>query len=92
MDMPAVLTIQTGINIPRYASIMGIKNSMKKSVELLEPSQLGLTDDGVAESLRQTRVEEMYIPMVEKYAEIIEGKPEEAGARLMELLVEKGVV
>ena len=40
--LPALLTIQTGINEPRYANLRAIKQAKEKPLELLEPGDLGL--------------------------------------------------
>jgi len=42
VKLPAVLTIQTGINEPRYVSIMGTRKAMKKEITVLGLSELGL--------------------------------------------------
>lgn len=81
---PAVLSIQLGINQPRYASLRGIRQAKQKPVEELELEDLGLTADDVASA---SRVRRMYTP--EKgQAEIIEGTAAEQAARLAEIVKE----
>ena len=41
VDTPAVLTIQTGINEPRYATLRAIKQAEQKEIEVVEPGDLG---------------------------------------------------
>ena len=41
VDMPAVLTIQTGINEPRYATLRAIKQAEQKEIATREPDDLG---------------------------------------------------
>ncbi len=91
VQTPAVLTIQLGINEPRYASLRGIKQAKAKPVEELSHSDLGLSDDDVGESGSASRVRRMYLP--EKgQAELIEGTPAEQAARLVDIINElKGV-
>ncbi len=91
VQTPAVLTIQLGINEPRYASLRGIKQAKAKPVEELSHSDLGLSDEEVGEAGSASRVRRMYIP--EKgQAELIEGTPAEQAARLVEIINElKGV-
>ncbi len=91
VQTPAVLTIQLGINEPRYASLRGIKQAKAKPVEILSHTDLGLSDDDVGESGSASRIRRMYIP--EKgQAELIEGTPAEQAARLVEIVNElKGV-
>jgi len=81
LPLPALLTIQSGINEPRYVSIMGIKRA--KTKELREVS----VDAG--ESMIQ--VDKVYIPPVEK-AELIEGSPEEIAEKLIEILRDRGLI
>ena len=84
---PAVLTIQLGINKPRYASLRGIKQAKNKPIEVLSHTDLGLTDDQVGEAGSLFRVRRMRIP--EKgQAEFIEGTPAEQAARLAEIIKE----
>lgn len=91
VQTPAVLTIQLGINEPRYASLRGIKQAKAKPVEELSHGDLGLSDDEVGESGSASRIRRMYLP--EKgQAELIEGTPAEQAARLVEIINElKGV-
>ena len=46
--LPALLTIQTGINEPRYANLRAIKQAKEKPLEVLGPSGLGLDEEAVA--------------------------------------------
>ena len=81
---PAVLSIQLGINQPRYASLRGIRQARQKPVDELELGDLGLSDEDVAPA---SRVRRMYAP--EKgQAEIIEGSAAEQAARLAEIIKE----
>lgn len=85
VQCPAVLTIQLGINTPRYASLRGIKQAKAKEVEALTHKDLGLSDDDVGEAGSASRVRRMYVP--EKgQAELIEGSPAEQAARLVEII------
>ena len=50
--MPAVLTIQLGINTPRYASLRSIKQAAAKPIEVLSLADLGVAADDVGEAVR----------------------------------------
>lgn len=92
VDCPAVLTIQLGINTPRYASLRSIKQAAGKPIEILTPGDLGLaaTDVGVPGSL--SRVRRVYIPDKGR-AQLIEGTPAQQAARLAQIIREfKGEV
>jgi len=84
---PAVLTIQLGINTPRYASLRGIKQANAKPIESLSLDDLGLTAADVGAGRSLSRVRRMYVP--EKgMAEMIEGTPAAQAAKLMEIIRE----
>jgi len=92
MQLPAVLTIQTGINEPRYASIMGIAKASKKEISIKGLDDLGLKGDEVGKSGSKTYIEGLTLPVQEKMAELIPGTPEEAADKLSTILKERGLV
>ena len=87
VNCPAVLTIQLGINEPRYASLRGIKQAAGKPLDEISHTDLGLSDDDVGETGSVSRVRKMFVP-VKGQAELIEGTPAEQAARLAEILKE----
>ncbi|WP_331234535.1 electron transfer flavoprotein subunit beta/FixA family protein [Natronorarus salvus] len=89
VSLPAVFTIQTGINEPRYASLRGIRQAQRKEIAPKMLSDLGLDADAVKGELELT---EMYVPETESDATLFEGSAEETAGQLAELLREKGVV
>ena len=89
VELPAVLTIQTGINEPRYASLRGIRQAQRKDLAIQSFDDLGV-DASVAEG--RLRLTDMYEPESETDATVWEGTPEETAGQLAELLREKGVV
>ncbi len=92
LKLPAVLTIQTGINEPRYASLRGMKKARELEIRVLGLEEIGLREDDVGEAGSKTKVEKLSIPVVESKAEILEGTPEETSGRLAEILREKGAL
>src|SRR5437667_108475 len=50
IECPAVLTIQLGINTPRYASLRSIKQAAAKPIEAVSLAQLGVKPSDVGES------------------------------------------
>jgi len=80
MPLPAVLTIQSGINKLRYATLMGIKKAKTKELK-----RLGAADLGVAPSATAT-IERVYLPRKSKQTQMIEGSAREAAAKLIEKL------
>jgi electron transfer flavoprotein beta subunit len=85
IECPAVLTIQLGINTPRYASLRSIKQAAAKPIEVLSLEDLGLAQADVGESGSLSRVRRMYIPDKGR-AEMIEGAVEEQAARLAQII------
>jgi electron transfer flavoprotein beta subunit len=80
MPLPAVLTIQSGINKLRYATLMGIKKAKGKEIKTVSPAQLGETPKATAV------LERVYIPQKSKKTEIFEGDAKTAAAQLVERL------
>ena len=89
VETPAVLTIQTGINEPRYASLRGIRQAQKKPLDAKDLDALGL-DASVADSVLE--LTSVYEPESEGDATIWEGDAEETAGKLAEFLRDKGVV
>ncbi|MFB6183297.1 MAG: electron transfer flavoprotein subunit beta/FixA family protein [Haloarculaceae archaeon] len=85
---PAVFTIQTGINEPRYASLRGIRQAQQKEIAVRTLDDLGL-DASVLES--PTTRTAMYEPESESDVTIFEGEPEETAAQLADQLRDLGV-
>jgi electron transfer flavoprotein beta subunit len=80
MPLPALLTIQSGINQLRYATLKGIMAAKKKEVRKVSP--------GGAAAPAQT-VLRLYVPEKTKRTEIIEGTPAAAAAELARRLREE---
>jgi electron transfer flavoprotein beta subunit len=81
MPLPALLTIQSGINKLRYATLMGIKKAKTKEVKRLTPADLGAASGQPAVIL-----ERVYVPERTKRTQLFEGSPKEAAAKLIEKL------
>ncbi len=85
IECPAVLTIQLGINTPRYASLRSIKQAAAKPIEVLSLADLGLKVGDVGETGSVSRVRRMYVPD-RGHAQMIEGSVEEQAARLAQII------
>ena len=83
MSLPALLTIQSGISQIRYATLKGIMAAKKKEIREVKAADLGLSDDDLKPA---QIIERAYLPEKTKRTEIIEGKPAEAAAKLIEKL------
>ncbi|SHG50061.1 electron transfer flavoprotein subunit beta/FixA family protein [Halobaculum gomorrense] len=89
VDLPAVLTIQTGLNEPRYASLRGIRQAQSKEIAAFGLADLGLDADAVDSPISRTG---MYEPETESDATYFDGAADEQAAQLADVLREKGVV
>src|SRR5258708_883361 len=78
--LPAVLTIQSGINKLRYATLMGIKKAKSKEIKVLSPATLGGAPTPVAV------LDRLYLPQKSKQTQILEGPAKEVAAKLVEKL------
>ncbi len=90
IDLPAVLTIQTGINEPRYVSIMGIRKVAKKEIKVLKTSDLNLKPEEVGLAGSDIRLEKVFLPPVGEGAEMLGGKPEDVATKVFDILKDKG--
>jgi electron transfer flavoprotein beta subunit len=80
MPLPAVLTIQSGLNKLRYATLMGIKKAKTKEIKVI-------TLDGAADAPQaQAVIERLYTPEKNKQGQIFDGDPKAAAAKLVEKL------
>lgn len=84
---PSVLTIQLGINTPRYASLRGIKQAAAKPIEELSLGDIGLSESDVGAGQALAHVRRMYVPAKGRAA-MIEGTPAEQAAKLIEIIKE----
>ncbi|WP_138007681.1 electron transfer flavoprotein subunit beta/FixA family protein [Halalkalirubrum salinum] len=88
VELPAVLTIQTGINEPRYASLRGIRMAQRKEIDVQTLEDLGL-DAAIVDS--PIELTAMYEPESESNVELFDGDADAAAGNLATLLREKGV-
>lgn len=88
ITFPALLCIQTGINEPRYVSIMGIRKAAKKELNVLKVEDLALSGEDLAP---RATVEELFPPPETEGALFIEGDPATVAEEILRILKEKGV-
>jgi len=88
IKLPALLCIQTGINEPRYVSIMGIRKAAKKELKVVKIEDLGLSRDELSP---WTTIEELFLPPETEGAQFLEGDPATVAEEILRILKEKGV-
>ena len=77
LKYPASITIQSGINKPRYASLKGIMMMKKKPIETIEPKQLYSNKLETIDS---------YIPVKSKETNYIDGSPDEVADKIVSII------
>ncbi|NQT64578.1 MAG: electron transfer flavoprotein subunit beta/FixA family protein [FCB group bacterium] len=85
--LPALFTIQTGINEPRYASLIAIRRAAKKEIQIIGKDELQQ-----AEFISNSILEELYVPPISKQVEILAGSPAESAGKLAGIFKEKGLL
>jgi len=83
MPLPALLTIQSGINKPRYATLKGIMAAKAKPIRKFSAADLGLSQGDLAP---RQRVLNMYAPAKTAQTQFLQGSPKEISARLVDKL------
>lgn len=86
--LPALLTIQTGINEPRYANLRAIKQAKEKPLEVMSLSDLGL-DDGAVGRAAGSRVRSLAPPDSGRGAEMLNGSPAAVAERIAAIVREQ---
>ena len=90
IDLPCVLSIQTGINEPRYVGIRGIRKVASVEIPTLGAADLGLDAATVGDAGAKVKRLDYFIPDTGEGAEMLEGSTEEIIEKLIELLKAKG--
>jgi electron transfer flavoprotein beta subunit len=90
IELPCVLSIQTGINEPRYVGIRGIRKVASIDIPIQGASDLGLAADSVGAAGAKAKRVDYFVPELGEGAEIIEGSMEEKIEKLIEILKSKG--
>ncbi len=90
LDLPCVLSIQTGINEPRYVGIRGIRKVASVDIPEQGASDLGIDPAAVGEAGARVKRTDYFIPEMGEGAEILEGDTEEIIEKLIEMLKAKG--
>lgn len=92
VQLPALFTIQTGINEPRYVSILGIRKVAKKEIKVHDLTSLGLSPEEVGEGGSMIVIDRIFTPPVREGAEILKGSPDDVAAKVTDILEKGGVI
>jgi len=90
IDLPCVLSIQTGINEPRYVGMRGIRAVASVPISNCSVAELSLDASAVGAAAAKVKRLDYFVPALGKGAEMLAGSREENIERLAELLAAKG--
>ncbi len=89
VPVPAVLTIQSGINEIRYATLRGIMQAKRKGFRVVTAAELNLTAEAVGEKAAKVKHHRLLMPEKKKKTVMIEGNAEEAAQSLIDKLAKE---
>jgi electron transfer flavoprotein beta subunit len=78
MPLPSVLTIQSGINKLRYATLIGIKQAKNKPLR-----KVSFDEISPALQPNQLTIERLHIPVKTKQTEVMQGSPQDVAKKLV---------
>jgi electron transfer flavoprotein beta subunit len=90
IDLPCVLSIQTGINEPRYVGMRGIRQVASVPIPTSSASDLGVDPGAVGLAAAKVKRVDYFVPALGKGAEMLQGTREENIDKLVELVAAKG--
>lgn len=90
IDLPCVLSIQTGINEPRYVGMRGIRQVASVPIPNLGTSDVGVDQAVVGEAGARVKRVDYFVPAVSKGAQMLHGSREENADQVLELVAAKG--
>ncbi|RLB42043.1 MAG: electron transfer flavoprotein subunit beta [Deltaproteobacteria bacterium] len=92
LPLPAAVTIQTGINEPRYVSIMGIRKVRNIQIEEVSAGDLGLEASQIGKQGSSIEKIRLSLPEEGEGAEILTGTMEEICEKAAQVIKERGGV
>lgn len=90
IDLPCVLSIQTGINEPRYVGIRGIRKVASVEIPVHGSKDLAIAAGSVGAAGAKVKRVDYFVPPMGEGAEMLEGSSDEIAEKLIELLKSKG--
>lgn len=92
IPVPAVLTIQAGINQPRYASLLGILQARQKTIDTLAAADLGGDLESLSLHRNRVVVKQLFVPRRAKNTVMLEGTPQDVARRLLSQLRQQAIL
>ena len=79
LPLPSSISIQSGLNTPRYPSLKGIMGAKKKEIRVISASEHQF-------ATRAQAIDQVFVPQTTKKTEVIEGNSDTAAKRIIEIL------
>ena len=90
IDLPCVLSIQTGINEPRYVGMRGIRQVASVPIPTLGTGDLGIDKRTIGRAAAKVMRIDYFVPALSKGAEMLHGSREENADKVLELVAANG--
>ncbi len=90
MALPCVLSIQTGINEPRYVGVRGIRKVASVEIPVFGAGDLGLDAASVGEGAAKVKRVDYFIPETGEGAEMLTGSTDDIISKLIEIMKANG--
>ena len=90
IELPCVLSIQTGINEPRYVGMRGIRQVASVPIATLGVSEVAANTDSVGSKAAKVVRIDYFVPVQGHGAEILRGSREENAEKVVELIAARG--
>jgi electron transfer flavoprotein beta subunit len=90
IELPCVLSIQTGINEPRYVGMRGIRQVASIPIPTLGAFDLNLAATAVGAAAAKVKRTDYFVPVLGKGAEMLQGSGGEMADKVVELMKAKG--
>ena len=90
IELPCVLSIQTGINEPRYVGMRGIRQVASVPIPTLGGADIEVDRAAVGERAAKVKREGYFVPVLGEGAEILAGSREENAEKVLEFIGAKG--
>ncbi|MEO0125601.1 MAG: electron transfer flavoprotein subunit beta/FixA family protein [candidate division WOR-3 bacterium] len=91
IPLPCLLAVQTGINNPRYASLLGIKRAQAREIKVYDLTSLKITEEDIKNNAG-LEIVRFAKPIREAKAEFLVGSPDEISERVAQLIKERGLI
>jgi electron transfer flavoprotein beta subunit len=90
IELPCILSIQTGINEPRYVGMRGIRQVAAVPIATLGAAELGIDPATVGEHVAKVQRIDYFVVASRKGAEMLHGSREQNAEKVLELVGAKG--